>query len=47
MYALQIPTRETILDQVALAQSSLFVYAGLPVLSEWLIEEGYTRVYFR
>lgn len=33
-------------DQVALAQVSLFMYAALPVFSEWLIEEGYTKVYW-
>ncbi|KAG5179954.1 sterol C-5 desaturase [Tribonema minus] len=41
-----LPTRETIVDQIMLAQASLFMYAGLPVLSEWLIEEGYTRAYY-
>ena len=30
--------------QITLAQVSLFMYAALPVLSEWLIEEGYTKV---
>jgi hypothetical protein len=35
------------IDQIQLAQGSIFMYAGLPVFSEWLIEEGYTRVYYR
>jgi hypothetical protein len=34
-------------DQIQLAQGSIFMYAGLPVFSEWIIEEGYTRVYYR
>lgn len=42
----ELPTFETFFDQILLAQSSLFVYAGLPVLSEFLIEGGYTRTYF-
>lgn len=40
------PTRETIIDQMQLAQASLFVYAALPILSEFLIESGVTRTYF-
>ena len=40
------PSFETILDQMCLAQSSLVVYAGLPVLSELMIENKITRVYF-
>eukprot|EP00616_Rhizochromulina_sp_CCMP1243_P018734 CAMPEP_0118961958 /NCGR_PEP_ID=MMETSP1173-20130426/468_1 /TAXON_ID=1034831 /ORGANISM="Rhizochromulina marina cf, Strain CCMP1243" /LENGTH=322 /DNA_ID=CAMNT_0006910167 /DNA_START=22 /DNA_END=990 /DNA_ORIENTATION=+ len=41
-----MPSREIILDQIQLAQLSMFVYAGLPVFSEWLIEEGYTLAYW-
>ncbi|CAM9824862.1 unnamed protein product [Choristocarpus tenellus] len=37
------PTREVIIDQIMLAQMSTIVYAGLPVLGEFFIEEGYTR----
>eukprot|EP00467_Chlorarachnion_reptans_P003276 CAMPEP_0114527698 /NCGR_PEP_ID=MMETSP0109-20121206/23772_1 /TAXON_ID=29199 /ORGANISM="Chlorarachnion reptans, Strain CCCM449" /LENGTH=285 /DNA_ID=CAMNT_0001709715 /DNA_START=34 /DNA_END=891 /DNA_ORIENTATION=+ len=33
-------------DQIILAQMSLFMYAMLPVLDEWLIESGYTRTYY-
>lgn len=40
------PTSATIIDQICLAQSSLVVYAGLPVLSELMIENKLTRVYF-
>lgn len=43
----QLPSKGVIFDQIRLAQSSIFIYAGLPVFSEWLIEEGYTRVYYR
>jgi hypothetical protein len=39
-----MPTSETIRDQMQLAQCSMFLYAGLPVLSEWFIEEGFTKV---
>lgn len=40
------PSNETIIDQMLLAQSSLFMYAGLPVFSEFLIEKKFTKVYF-
>ena len=40
------PTAATIIDQICLAQSSLIVYAGLPVLSELMIENKITRVYY-
>lgn len=40
------PSTEVIVDQMCLAQASLFVYAALPVLSELLIENNITRVYF-
>ena len=30
-------------DQMKLAQSSLFIYVMLPGLSEYMIEEGYTK----
>lgn len=36
------PETSVILDQIALAQSSLFLYVMLPVFSDWLVEEGYT-----
>ncbi|CAM9233390.1 unnamed protein product [Discosporangium mesarthrocarpum] len=41
-----MPTKETIVDQIMLAQLSTTVYAGLPVLGEFFIEEGYTMCYF-
>jgi Delta7-sterol 5-desaturase len=41
-----LPTFATMGDQMRLSQVSLLVYAGLPVLSEWLIESKFTRVYF-
>jgi Delta7-sterol 5-desaturase len=40
------PTTEIIRDQQKLAQASLFLYAALPICSEYLIENGYTRSYF-
>ncbi len=41
-----LPTTATILDQISLAQSSLFMYAALPILSEYFIESGITHTYF-
>lgn len=38
-----MPTPEVIWDQIQLAQLSTTVYAMLPVLGEFFIEEGYTR----
>ncbi len=38
------PTREVMYDQIRLASLSMLLYAGLPVLSEFLIESGYTKV---
>jgi len=40
------PSGATIRDQVQLAQASMFLYAALPVFSEWLIESGWTLCYF-
>jgi len=40
------PEPSLIRDQQLLAQGSLFVYAALPILSEYLIEEGYTKVLY-
>ena len=40
------PTWETIKHQIKLSQASLFIYTMLPVFDEWLIESGYTKVYF-
>jgi Delta7-sterol 5-desaturase len=42
----QLPSNETITHQMWLAQRSLLVYAMLPIISEVLIEKGYTRAYF-
>eukprot|EP00349_Pseudokeronopsis_sp_Brazil_P001016 CAMPEP_0202962840 /NCGR_PEP_ID=MMETSP1396-20130829/6889_1 /ASSEMBLY_ACC=CAM_ASM_000872 /TAXON_ID= /ORGANISM="Pseudokeronopsis sp., Strain Brazil" /LENGTH=281 /DNA_ID=CAMNT_0049683647 /DNA_START=109 /DNA_END=954 /DNA_ORIENTATION=+ len=42
----ELPSWETFADQIILAQSSLFMYAMLPILSEFLIENGYTKTYF-
>lgn len=41
-----LPTWETFLDQMMVAQSSLFLYACVPLLSEFFIESGYTFTYF-
>ncbi len=40
------PDKGLIRNQQMLAQLSLFMYAGLPILSEYLIEEGHTKVFF-
>jgi sterol desaturase/sphingolipid hydroxylase (fatty acid hydroxylase superfamily) len=42
----RLPTWDTIFDQMKLAQSSLFLYAGLPIVSEFLIENNLTQTYF-
>jgi lathosterol oxidase len=40
------PSGEIIWDQIKLAQASLFVYVALPVMSDYLIEEGFTKTYY-
>jgi Delta7-sterol 5-desaturase len=40
------PTWDTIKGQIKLSQQSLFVYVSLPVIDEFLVEGGYTKVYF-
>lgn len=40
------PSNEIIWDQIQLAQSSLFIYVALPVLSDYLVEEGFTKAYY-
>jgi lathosterol oxidase len=42
----EMPSTETLVDQMALAQSSLVLYAALPIFSEMLIENKLTQVYF-
>jgi lathosterol oxidase len=42
----KMPSNETLLDQILLAQASLFMYAMLPVFSEWLISNKITKCYF-
>ena len=42
----EMPSAEVIKDQIQLAQASMFLYAALPVLSEWFIEQGWTRCYY-
>lgn len=42
----KMPNAETIIHQMKLAQASLFIYALLPVISEYLIESGVTKTYF-
>ena len=39
------PTLATILDQVAMAQTSMIFYVMLPVIDEFLIEKGFTASY--
>jgi len=41
-----LPSKETLIDQMSLAQASLLVYAALPILSELLIENKLTLTYF-
>ena len=40
------PESAVIVDQMRMAQSSLFIYAGLPIVSEYLIENKLTMAYF-
>jgi lathosterol oxidase len=40
------PTNATIWHQIQLSQFSMIVYTMLPVVDEWLIEQGYTKTYF-
>mmetsp|Transcript_11906 Transcript_11906/g.34153 ORF Transcript_11906/g.34153 Transcript_11906/m.34153 type:complete len:377 (-) Transcript_11906:526-1656(-) len=40
------PSMETIKGQIKLSQLSLTTYTLLPVVDEWMIESGYTKVYF-
>ena len=40
------PSLQIMWDQIRLAQASLFLYVFLPVFDEYLIEQGYTRVYY-
>lgn len=40
------PSWETIKGQIKLSQASLTIYTMLPVFDEWMIESGYTKVYF-
>ncbi len=41
-----MPSTAIMMDQVKLATSSLFLYSLLPCLDEYLIENGYTKVYY-
>jgi lathosterol oxidase len=41
-----MPASDVIADQMMVAQTSLFIYAALPILSEFLIENKLTKVYF-
>jgi lathosterol oxidase len=42
----QRPSWTTIFDQMTLAQCSVFLYATLPVLSTWMVENKMTKMYF-
>jgi len=42
----EYPSKFVISEQMIIAQASLTVYAALPILSEYLIESGYTKAYF-
>ena len=41
----QRPTADVIWSQIKLAQASLFIYTMLPVIDDWLVEQGWTQVY--
>lgn len=43
---LEMPNKETIMDQISLSQASLFLYVTLPVFVEWMIEHGYTKCFY-
>lgn len=40
------PTGAIMWDQIQLAQASLIIYVMLPVVDEFLVEQGYTRAYY-
>jgi len=40
------PSTAIIMDQIWLAQRSMFFYVMLPVFSDYIIEEGWTQVYY-
>lgn len=40
------PTPSVMWDQIRLAQLSMILYVLLPCFDEWLIESGYTKVYY-
>ena len=42
----QFPSLNTILEQQGSAQYSILYYAGLPVVTEFFIENGFTRTYY-
>jgi lathosterol oxidase len=42
----QLPKSDVIIDQMLLSQSAIIIYAGLPVVSELLIENNLTQTYF-
>jgi lathosterol oxidase len=42
----KLPSWDTMAHQMWLSQRSLLIYAMLPIISEFLIEGGYTRAYF-
>lgn len=40
------PSAEIITDQILLAQKSMFLYVLLPVVSDYVIEKGWTQTYY-
>lgn len=40
------PSNAIIWNQIQLAQSSIFLYVLLPVVAEYIVEEGYTKCYY-
>jgi len=42
-----MPSAKDVLDQVKVAVLSIPLYAVLPALTEWVVENGYTRTYSR
>jgi lathosterol oxidase len=40
------PTAEMMWGQIKVSQTAMAIYVLLPVIDEWLIEQGYTKAYF-
>jgi Delta7-sterol 5-desaturase len=40
------PTASIMWNQIQLSQMSMMIYTLLPVIDEWLVEQGYTKMYY-